>query len=241
MSLPQKCRREGCSRPRSRLSVFCDVHHEEELVRVGLKTGPNDPRPLFVRRWAHCVETVNDGSLSANECCSLLLDTLMHASQHGISELTGTWLGNLPIDWVDRLVLYAQRNPHPRLFPPLPETKPQRRQAEEKALSAHQRIIEKGLEILDHRSRIFYLGENAVGRFKEDAIPIRPGTYRYEPYRGLGHLEMVEALRENGSAACWYFSDHHKTTFSVVSWSRDCLIELAHFSAPDVVARIEPD
>jgi hypothetical protein len=241
MPRPEKCRREDCTRPRSRLSVFCDGHHKEELVRIGLKTGPHDPRELAANKWRRCVDAVDDGSLSTDEGCSFLLDTLLHAVQHGASEFVCTWLNDIPVEWVDRLILYSQRNPHPRLFHPLPETEPQRYEAVEKARVAYRRIIEKALETLDDRSRDFYFRGNAVGYFKEDAIPVRAGTYRYEPYHGPGHVEMVEALRENGSAKCWYYSNHRKVSFAVVSWSGDGpLVELAHFSALDCVAGIEP-
>jgi hypothetical protein len=47
----------------------------------------------------------------------------------------------------------------------------------------------------------FTLDGMPVGVFVASA-PHGAGEYRYEPYRGPGHYEMQERLRQNGSARC---------------------------------------
>jgi hypothetical protein len=54
----------------------------------------------------------------------------------------------------------------------------------------------------------FYIDENPVGHFLWDGYPTNPGRYRYDPYRGVGHLLMKEALKR-GTAECW-FTDHER-------------------------------
>ena len=44
-----------------------------------------------------------------------------------------------------------------------------------------------------------------VGYFEEPSYPRTPGRYRYMPYRGLAHYDLVQALA-SGSAQC-SFSD----------------------------------
>lgn len=46
-----------------------------------------------------------------------------------------------------------------------------------------------------------------VGTFKGlDAFPTTPGKFRYDPFRGLGHLKMIEACQRHGFARCTYTS-----------------------------------
>ena len=49
----------------------------------------------------------------------------------------------------------------------------------------------------------FFLGTEAVGYF-EDQLPSSPGLYRYMPYRGPGHLRLVQALASTGPQRCYY-------------------------------------
>lgn len=49
-SQPETCRRPGCSRPRTHLSVFCEEHHREQLERAGsgAELPPTDVLRLIV-------------------------------------------------------------------------------------------------------------------------------------------------------------------------------------------------
>ena len=56
----------------------------------------------------------------------------------------------------------------------------------------------------------------SAGRFTEGAsYPRAPGTYRYMPYRSLGHLRMHEKLRGMGSARCTCAASEGRMTFLV--------------------------
>ena len=44
-----------------------------------------------------------------------------------------------------------------------------------------------------------------VGYFQGlDAYPTQPGKYRYMPYRGLGHFNMIEECARAGRAQCTF-------------------------------------
>lgn len=64
---------------------------------------------------------------------------------------------------------------------------------------------------MDEYFEFFFAGE-AVGYFL-DAYPESPGTYRYEPYRGPGHLWMQEEIDRKGVAQCSYKSASGEHTF----------------------------
>ena len=49
----------------------------------------------------------------------------------------------------------------------------------------------------------FLLGAEVIGYF-EDQLPSSPGLYRYTPYRGPGHLRLVQALASTGPQRCYY-------------------------------------
>jgi len=49
----------------------------------------------------------------------------------------------------------------------------------------------------------FFLGTEVVGYF-EDQLPSSPGLYRYMPFRGPGHLRLIQALASSGPQRCYY-------------------------------------
>lgn len=49
----------------------------------------------------------------------------------------------------------------------------------------------------------FCIDGRAVGLF-EGALPISDGCYRYEPYRGIGHLDMCRTIAAFQFARCFY-------------------------------------
>jgi hypothetical protein len=62
----------------------------------------------------------------------------------------------------------------------------------------------------------FAYGTEVVGRFTDPMPPISDGVYRYEPYRGPGHVHMQESLRQ-AAAECSYVFRDVITTFRVVA------------------------
>jgi len=49
----------------------------------------------------------------------------------------------------------------------------------------------------------FFLGTELAGYF-EDQLPTSPGMYRYIPFRGPGHLRLIQALASSGPQRCYY-------------------------------------
>jgi hypothetical protein len=58
------------------------------------------------------------------------------------------------------------------------------------------------MESVAERNR-FFLGTEVAGYF-EDQLPSSPGLYRYMPFRGPGHLRLVQALASTGPQRCYY-------------------------------------
>lgn len=65
-----------------------------------------------------------------------------------------------------------------------------------------------------------------VGTFAEAVEPESPGRYRYEKYRGVGHLEMQQALRACKSARCEYTLKGRRVEFSVTAEPEYGVLEL---------------
>ena len=60
----------------------------------------------------------------------------------------------------------------------------------------------------------FFLGDQVVGYF-EAQMPSSPGLYRYMPFRGSGHLRLVQALASIGPQRCYYTAED-KTHYFIV-------------------------
>lgn len=68
----------------------------------------------------------------------------------------------------------------------------------------------------DKSELAFFFKRMAVGYFLDaTAYPNAPGSYRYMPYRGLGHYEMGEELRRTGSASCTYPTEAGEVEFVI--------------------------
>ncbi len=74
----------------------------------------------------------------------------------------------------------------------------------------------------------FFFEEHVVGLF-EDQLPSSPGEYRYMPFRGPGHLRLVEALDCSGSQRCYCVIEGEKHYFTVLKApSQGVLLVHAH-------------
>ena len=58
-----------------------------------------------------------------------------------------------------------------------------------------------------------------VGYFEEPSYPREPGEYRYMPFRGIGHYNLVRALAE-GPALCRFVDMDYAYEFWVSSRPR---------------------
>jgi len=76
----------------------------------------------------------------------------------------------------------------------------------------------------------FEFSGEPVGLFTDGINPNAEGLFRYEPYRGPGHLHMQEQLRKSGSAWCSYVLAGKKTSFVVVGCPAYGVLSLSSFS-----------
>jgi hypothetical protein len=60
----------------------------------------------------------------------------------------------------------------------------------------------------------FFFQDHVVGSLKEE-IPMTGGAFRYEPFRGVGHLNLQKELNEKGIAHCYRNLDGAMIEFSV--------------------------
>jgi len=77
-----------------------------------------------------------------------------------------------------------------------------------------------------------------VGLFRDQAFPIEPGEYAYEPYRGPGHYEMQRALSSGAEVICKYMLNDQPVSFRVLSCPRYGVLNLSGFQI-DPPIRVE--
>jgi hypothetical protein len=68
----------------------------------------------------------------------------------------------------------------------------------------------------DPRAMDFFCGKYVAGVL-EVATRWEPGRWKYEPYRGPGHLQMVTMLKNGESAICFVDTEGRRFRFVVVS------------------------
>lgn len=76
----------------------------------------------------------------------------------------------------------------------------------------------------------FQFAGEPVGRFKDSIVPKSDGLYRYEPYRGLGHLHMHEQLKRVGFAQCNFLRMGSEVSFIVLGSPEYGVLDLSSFS-----------
>lgn len=67
-----------------------------------------------------------------------------------------------------------------------------------------------------------------VGTFKGlMTFPTTPGKLRYDPFRGLGHLKMIEACQRHGFARCTYMTLKGTVEFTVRTLDEYGVLEIS--------------
>jgi hypothetical protein len=61
----------------------------------------------------------------------------------------------------------------------------------------------------------FFLSGSPVGYFEGAEYPRTPGRYKYMPYRGPGHLGMIEAVRSGKHPRCSFVDSDGRQEFVV--------------------------
>jgi hypothetical protein len=99
MLIPNNCRRDGCDRPRTRFSVFCDEHHNEELIRVGLALEtPVDPCEGMKHKCIQRVDAERTHAITREEVLTSLFDLFIHAAMQRLERCWQETLDALPPD-----------------------------------------------------------------------------------------------------------------------------------------------
>jgi len=75
----------------------------------------------------------------------------------------------------------------------------------------------------------FDFKSHPVGLFRDQAFPIEPGEYAYEPHRGPGHSEMQRALSSGAEVICKYMLNDQRVSFRVLSCPRYGVLNLSEF------------
>lgn len=68
----------------------------------------------------------------------------------------------------------------------------------------------------------FFNQDKPMGYFRERGYPTVPGRYRYSPYRGVGHLRLVQGLHKGSTVECWFSRRRQKASLVI---SREDFVE----------------
>jgi hypothetical protein len=74
----------------------------------------------------------------------------------------------------------------------------------------------------------FFIDDMVVGTFETDQYPKQDGDYKYIPYRGTGHLELQNRLKNNGTAQCKYKMNSRVMTFDVIACPQYGIVTIAN-------------
>jgi hypothetical protein len=61
----------------------------------------------------------------------------------------------------------------------------------------------------------FYMDSQVVGAFPGGELPTVDGSYRYEPYRSPGHINLHRQLQAGKAPRCFYKVSDQRISFSV--------------------------
>lgn len=75
----------------------------------------------------------------------------------------------------------------------------------------------------------FYFEGLAVGLFVGDTPPVEAGSHEYKPFRGPGHVDMMEAFTRAGFAKCYYDTGNGRLFFHVMAIREANILALADF------------
>ncbi len=75
----------------------------------------------------------------------------------------------------------------------------------------------------------FYFEGMAIGLFVGDAPPVETGSYEYKPFRGPGHVDMVQMLNSSGITKCYYDTGIGRLFFHVMAMGEGNILALANF------------
>jgi len=85
------------------------------------------------------------------------------------------------------------------------------------------------IEEHDRKHREFYFNGGPVGIFLGSEMPLTPGRYKYELYRGGSHYKMQVLCRTGYSPRCYYDKDGVRVSFTVQICSEYGILDLSDF------------
>jgi hypothetical protein len=63
----------------------------------------------------------------------------------------------------------------------------------------------------------FFMGGQVVGAFPSHGLPTTDGSYRYEPYRSPGHLNLHMELKAGKVPRCFFINAAQRVSFCVTA------------------------
>lgn len=79
----------------------------------------------------------------------------------------------------------------------------------------------------------FFMGGQVVGAFPTQGLPITDGSYRYEPYRGPGHLNLHMELKAGKAPRCFFRNASQRVSFCVTSSPTQGVLTLSGVEVAD--------
>jgi hypothetical protein len=77
------------------------------------------------------------------------------------------------------------------------------------------------------KPKSFFFDGAPVGYFEQEQFPSQPGSYRYIPYRGIGHYRLMQALKSSGPQRCHYPIEGTQHCLAVLNCPSYGVLELA--------------
>lgn len=78
---------------------------------------------------------------------------------------------------------------------------------------------------------VFFFADTVVGQFSSGAFPEEDGDIGYAPFRGPGHYQMQTALKQTGSAECYFRRGEQKVSFRVVECPKYGILRIRELAA----------
>lgn len=138
-----RCAHDGCGQRRGRLSVFCDEHHRENLIRVGLVSEkPDDVGTELSGKCQRILKAADAGAITEDEMYGAMFDAFIHSGTHGRSEYWQPSFDLLSHETISGLFIYARRHPEPRIFLPRPTSEPAKSTEERRTLAVQAHLVD---------------------------------------------------------------------------------------------------
>jgi hypothetical protein len=141
--LSDMCQHQGCTEKRSALTVFCDAHHREQLIKFGLleDIDPIDAaRIKLIKKYQRMLRNHEVGAITYQEMISAVRHTFIDHAAAGFSIADGVAI--VPHSLCQDLLKDMQANPKAHVWHMAPGPPPERREAFYEARRQHNQIAQ---------------------------------------------------------------------------------------------------